>query len=58
MPILLLPFIVHHARMEHRMALAQEQMVQIQQKQYELLLAEHNAHYATVKPIKVNHNRQ
>ena len=44
--------------MEKRIANAQEQMVQIQQKQYELLLAEHEAHYAPkVKPIIVDHNK-
>jgi hypothetical protein len=48
MPIILIPFIILAARntaMHHREMEAQERQADIQQKQYDLLLAEHNAHY-------------
>ncbi len=40
------------------MVAAQQAMAATQQAQYEMLLAEHNAHYAhKVQPIIVNHKR-
>jgi hypothetical protein len=58
--LFLLPFLVHHAVMEKKMLKAQQEMAATQQAQYQLLLAEHNAHYAqkTPTPIKVDHNRK
>jgi hypothetical protein len=56
--IFLLPFLVHHAVMEKKMVAAQQAMAATQQAQYEMLLAEHNAHYAhKVQPITVDHKR-
>jgi len=52
--IFLLPFLIHHAVMEKKMVAAQQAMAATQQAQYEMLLAEHNAHYAhKVQPIIV-----
>jgi hypothetical protein len=62
----LLPFIVMNTCLHARATKAQVQMAEAQQKQYELLLAEHNAkveaeqasHYASpVKHYKVDYKR-
>jgi hypothetical protein len=56
--LFLLPFLVHHAVMEKKMLKAQQEMAATQEAQYQLLLAEHNAHYGSKAPIKVDHNRK
>lgn len=56
--LFLLPFLVHHAVVENRMLKAQQEMAATQQAQYQMLLAEHNAHYGSKAVVKVNHNRK
>jgi hypothetical protein len=50
--IFLLPFLVHHAVMERKNLEVQQQMAATQHAQYQMLLAEHNAHYQTNVTVK------
>jgi hypothetical protein len=58
--IFLLPFLVHHAVMERKNLAVQQQIAATQEAQYQILLAEHNAHYQTNvtvrRGIMIKHN--
>jgi hypothetical protein len=48
----LLPSLIHHAVMEKKNLAVQQQIAATQQAQYELLLAEHNAHCGANVTVK------